>query len=83
MALGNNTQRSYSIIPCFIFVEVSAVFRCQAYTEGSSALQELSHFLAILFVRKNAFLLGNMNIHLHTQCHQYPLKTVLHELARS
>ncbi|KAF7237561.1 Phospholipid phosphatase-related protein type 1 [Varanus komodoensis] len=22
MALGNNTQRSYSIIPCFIFVEL-------------------------------------------------------------
>lgn len=83
MALGNNTQRSYSIIPCFIFVEVSAALSCQAYIEGISTLQELSHLLAILFVRRKAFLLDNMNIHLHSQCHQVPLKTVLHELDRS
>lgn len=66
MALGNNTQRSYSIIPCFIFVEVSAAFTCQAYIKGSSSLQELSDLLAILFVGKDAFLLDHINIHLHT-----------------
>lgn len=53
MALGNNTQRSYSIIPCFIFVEVSAAFSCQAYIEGGSFLKELSNLLAILFVAKD------------------------------